>query len=137
MRRAVDYCRARNGPALVHAHVIRPYSHSLSDDEKLYRSAAELEADAQRDPIPRFGLLLVREGILDEKELEALEAAADQESHRGHRPGAGRRAAAERVRPALDLFAGRGSHLARIRVRAGVFRRRQDHGRDGSGHAGR
>jgi len=79
MRRAVDYCRARNGPALVHAHVIRPYSHSLSDDEKLYRSAEELQADARRDPIPRFGLLLVREGIVDEKELEAIEASADQE----------------------------------------------------------
>jgi 2-oxoisovalerate dehydrogenase E1 component len=79
MRRAADYCRARNGPALVHAHVIRPYSHSLSDDEKLYRPPAELEADARRDPIPRFGLLLVREGILDEKELEEIEAAADQE----------------------------------------------------------
>jgi 2-oxoisovalerate dehydrogenase E1 component len=79
MRRAVDTCRARRGPSLVHAHVIRPYSHSLSDDEKLYRPAAELEADAQRDPIPRFGLLLVREGIVDEKELEALEASADQE----------------------------------------------------------
>jgi 2-oxoisovalerate dehydrogenase E1 component len=79
MRRAADYCRARKGPALVHAHVIRPYSHSLSDDEKLYRPPAEREADARRDPIPRFGLLLVREGVLDEKELEEIEAAADQE----------------------------------------------------------
>jgi 2-oxoisovalerate dehydrogenase E1 component len=79
MRRAAEYCRARKGPALVHAHVIRPYSHSLSDDEKLYRPPAEREADAQRDPIPRFGLLLVREGILDEKELETLEADVDQE----------------------------------------------------------
>ncbi|HEY4580592.1 MAG TPA: dehydrogenase E1 component subunit alpha/beta [Candidatus Acidoferrales bacterium] len=79
IRRATEYCRARKGPALVHAHVIRPYSHSLSDDEKLYRSAAELEADAQRDPLPRFALLLVREGILDEKEMETLEASVEQE----------------------------------------------------------
>jgi 2-oxoisovalerate dehydrogenase E1 component len=79
MRRAVDYCRARKGPALVHAHVTRPYSHSISDDEKVYRPPAELEAQAQRDPIPRFGLLLVREGIVDEKELEELEASADRE----------------------------------------------------------
>src|SRR5688572_19263207 len=32
LTRAVDYCRQRKGPALVHAHVIRPYSHSLSDE---------------------------------------------------------------------------------------------------------
>ena len=79
VRRATEYCRARKGPALVHAHVIRPYSHSLSDDEKLYKSAEEREAEAQRDPIPRFGLFLVREGILDEKEIEALEAEVEQE----------------------------------------------------------
>ncbi len=76
---AVEYCRARKGPALVHAHVIRPYSHSLSDDEKLYKPTEEREAEARRDPIPKFGLFLVRENILDEKELEALEADVDRE----------------------------------------------------------
>ena len=46
--------RARKGPALVHARVVRPYSHSLSDDEKLYKTPAEREAEARRDPIVRF-----------------------------------------------------------------------------------
>jgi 2-oxoisovalerate dehydrogenase E1 component len=78
-KRAVDYCRARLGPALIHAHVTRPYSHSLSDDEMLYKTAEERENEAHRDPLPRFGLLLVREGILDEKELEALESEVDCE----------------------------------------------------------
>ncbi len=78
-RKAVEYCRARKGPALIHAHVIRPYSHSLSDDEKLYKPAEEREAEARRDPIPKFGLFLVRENILDEKELEAFEADVDRE----------------------------------------------------------
>jgi len=78
-RRVVEYCRARKGPALVHAHVTRPYSHSLSDDEKLYKPTEEREAEARRDPIPKFGLFLVRENILDEKELEALEADVDRE----------------------------------------------------------
>jgi 2-oxoisovalerate dehydrogenase E1 component len=79
LRRATDYCRTRKGPALVHAHVTRPYSHSLSDDEKLYKTPEEREDEAHRDPIPKFGLFLVREGILDENELERLEAEVDRE----------------------------------------------------------
>jgi 2-oxoisovalerate dehydrogenase E1 component len=79
LRRAAEHCRARKGPALVHAQVTRPYSHSLSDDEKLYKTAQVREEEAHRDPIPKFGLFLVREGIVNEKELEALEAAVDLE----------------------------------------------------------
>jgi len=79
LRRAAEYCRTRKGPALVHAQVTRPYSHSLSDDEKLYKPNALREEEAQRDPIPKFGLFLVREGILDEKELERIEAEVDEE----------------------------------------------------------
>jgi len=73
MQRAVAYCRARKGPALVHGHVIRPYSHSLSDDERLYRVAEELEADALRDPISRMQVYLLQNGILTEDELHTLE----------------------------------------------------------------
>jgi 2-oxoisovalerate dehydrogenase E1 component len=79
MQRAAEYCRARKGPALVHARVTRPYSHSLSDDDKLYKTPAVREEEAQRDPIPKFGLFLVREGIVGEKELEAIEAEVDRE----------------------------------------------------------
>jgi 2-oxoisovalerate dehydrogenase E1 component len=76
---AVEYCRERRGPALVHAHVIRPYSHSLSDDERLYKTPEEREAEAHRDPISKFSLFLVREGILDQKGIENLESQVDQE----------------------------------------------------------
>jgi len=79
LRRAVEHCRARRGPALVHARVTRPYSHSLSDDEKLYKTDEDREAEARRDPIPKFGLFLVREGILEESEIEAIEADVDRE----------------------------------------------------------
>jgi 2-oxoisovalerate dehydrogenase E1 component len=79
LRRAAEHCRARKGPALIHAHVIRPYSHSLSDDEKLYKCETERSAEAQRDPLPKFALFLVREGILEESEIEALESEVDRE----------------------------------------------------------
>ncbi|HEX4022473.1 MAG TPA: dehydrogenase E1 component subunit alpha/beta [Acidobacteriaceae bacterium] len=78
-RDAVAHCRAGKGPALVHGHVIRPYSHSLSDDERLYRSEEEREADALRDPLPRLQMSLLREGILDEKGLTRLENEVDEE----------------------------------------------------------
>jgi 2-oxoisovalerate dehydrogenase E1 component len=78
-QRAVEYCRARKGPALLHAHVTRPYSHSLSDDERLYKTDEERATEAHRDPIPKFGLFLVREGIVDEKELESIEAEVEKE----------------------------------------------------------
>jgi 2-oxoisovalerate dehydrogenase E1 component len=78
MRRAVDYCRERKGPALVHAKVIRPYSHSLSDDEKLYRPDEERATDAERDPVKRFGALLIDEGVLDQDELQQIKNEVDR-----------------------------------------------------------
>jgi 2-oxoisovalerate dehydrogenase E1 component len=78
-KEAFEYCRHRRGPALIHAHVIRPYSHSLSDDEKLYKTPEEREGEAHRDPLSKFALFLVREGLLDQKEIEALEGEVDRE----------------------------------------------------------
>ncbi len=76
---AVAWCRARKGPALVHAHVIRPYSHSLSDDEKLYKTPAERAEEARRDPIPKFAELLKRQGILTATDLDAIAKDVDRE----------------------------------------------------------
>jgi len=72
MDAAVKYARERKGPALVHAKVIRPYSHSLSDDEKLYKTADERAAEAKRDPITRLATLIVSDGIATEAELKDL-----------------------------------------------------------------
>src|SRR5437660_2224141 len=79
MKRAVDYCRAGKGPGFVHAHVIRPYSHSLSDDERLYRPDVERQRDAARDPINRMQMFLIREGILDENSINKLEKQVEDE----------------------------------------------------------
>ena len=106
MREADAYVRARRGPAFVHARCIRPYSHSLSDDEKLYKLAAEREADARRDPIARFAEFLLTSGV----------ATADRARRHGRRgpqgesttrplQGAGRGQAAEVHRDALGLLA--------------------------------
>ena len=82
MQKAVAWCRAGNGPAFVHGHVVRPYSHSLSDDERQYRSAAELEADSMRDPLPRMQMRLLREGLLDAEGITRLEQQVDDEVRR-------------------------------------------------------
>jgi 2-oxoisovalerate dehydrogenase E1 component len=72
MKRAAAYCREGRGPALVHARVVRPYSHSLSDDERLYKTTAERQAEAERDPVLLFPKFLVDEGVLDRHRLQLL-----------------------------------------------------------------
>ena len=72
MTAAVAYTRARKGPALVHAKVVRPYSHSLSDDEKLYKTTDERAAEARRDPIVRLAAFIKAEGIAGDAELQAI-----------------------------------------------------------------
>ncbi|MBK9163345.1 MAG: dehydrogenase [Acidobacteria bacterium] len=78
-KRAVEYCRERKGPAFVHGKVIRPYSHSLSDDEKLYRPDEERQADAEIDPITTFAEFLMTEGVITSEKLEALRKEVDEE----------------------------------------------------------
>ncbi len=129
LQRAAGYCRERKGPALVHAHVTRPYSHSLSDDDKLYKCPSEREAEAQRDPLPKFGLFLIREGLLSEKEIEQSEAEVDREIIE----------ATDRALPAalpskdsdylLGLFARCRSGIGCVCDGAAVLRRAEDHGR--------
>jgi len=82
MVEAVAYCRAGRGPALVHGHVVRPYSHSLSDDERQYRSEEEVTAENARDPLAKMQLWLLREGILDEEGINRLEQKVDEEVQR-------------------------------------------------------
>jgi 2-oxoisovalerate dehydrogenase E1 component len=79
MQKAVAYARERQGPALVHAKVIRPYSHSLSDDEVKYRPSAERDADALRDPLTVFPKWLVEEGYATEAQLAAIAEEVDAE----------------------------------------------------------
>jgi len=79
MAEAVAYARARSGPALVHAQVTRPYSHSLSDDERLYKTPEERKAEAARDPLRRLRQRLTDEGFATEDELQDLQSEIDRE----------------------------------------------------------
>jgi 2-oxoisovalerate dehydrogenase E1 component len=79
MRTASDWVRSGKGPALVRASVIRPYSHSLSDDERLYKTEAERAAEAERDPLLRYPEWLIAEGILDARAVKTLVHEIDVE----------------------------------------------------------
>ena len=77
---AAEHCRAGRGPALVHGHCVRLYSHSLSDDDKMYRCAAEREADVLCDPIARMRARLIADGALTATEMEELEQRLEREA---------------------------------------------------------
>ncbi len=77
--RASEYVRQRKGPALVHAHVTRPYSHSLSDDEVLYKPPKEREEEARHDCLTLFPKRLIADGVATEAEIEAIKGQVDEE----------------------------------------------------------
>ena len=79
LTRAVEHVRRRQGPALVHAHVIRPYSHSLSDDEVLYKPPQEREQEARHDPLTTFPTRLIAEGVATEAELDAIRRQVEED----------------------------------------------------------
>jgi 2-oxoisovalerate dehydrogenase E1 component len=79
MKRAIEHARKRKGPALVHAKVIRPYSHSLSDDEVFYRPPEERDADAGRDPVETFPRWLVDQGHATRADIERIQKEVDEE----------------------------------------------------------
>ena len=76
---AVEWVRRERKPAFVHAKVIRPYSHSLSDDERLYKTPEERAGEATRDPITRLRQFLLDEGLASEADFEAIAADVDRE----------------------------------------------------------
>ena len=81
IEQAIRYCRAGEGPALVHAHTIRPYAHSLSDDESLYKPEAERKQEAGRDPIRRLAELIEDQGVADEHTIFTIHQEVDDEIH--------------------------------------------------------
>jgi 2-oxoisovalerate dehydrogenase E1 component len=78
-RQAVEYIRQRRGPAFVHAHCVRPYSHSLSDDERLYKPEEIRRQEAKRDPVTRLAKYLLSERLITDKELKELQTSVERE----------------------------------------------------------
>ncbi len=79
LREAVAWVRQERKPAFVHAKVTRPYSHSLSDDERLYKTPQERADEAQRDCVLKMKQFLLAEGLITEGELEAMAVDVDRE----------------------------------------------------------
>jgi 2-oxoisovalerate dehydrogenase E1 component len=79
LEHAIRYCRSGAGPAMVHAHVIRPYGHSHSDDETLYKSPEERAAEAEKDPVLLMARGLVEREIATEEHLEKIRAQVERE----------------------------------------------------------
>jgi 2-oxoisovalerate dehydrogenase E1 component len=79
LKKAVAHIRAGKGPAFVHGHVVRPYSHSFSDKETHYRPESERQEEVKRDPVTKLQMFLIREGILDEERINKLEAEVEAE----------------------------------------------------------
>ena len=68
---AIPLVRAGVGPALIHARVTRPYSHSAADTQSKYRSAEELAEEAARDPLLTMADALMNVGLLTQTEVDA------------------------------------------------------------------
>ncbi|HUU45375.1 MAG TPA: thiamine pyrophosphate-dependent dehydrogenase E1 component subunit alpha, partial [Acidobacteriota bacterium] len=78
-RRIEPRLRQERRPVLVHAHVIRPYSHSESDDERLYKTPEMRDDEANRDPLKTFPEYLIAQKIVTEDELQAMRDEIDAE----------------------------------------------------------
>jgi 2-oxoisovalerate dehydrogenase E1 component len=79
MVEAAQHMRGGQGPVLLHAMVIRPYGHSMSDDELSYKPPREREEEAKRDPITTYPQYLIREGIATEDEIRQVQKDVDAE----------------------------------------------------------
>ena len=69
---AVAKARRGDGPSVIEAETVRLLPHSSSDDHRKYREKEDLEADQQKDPIPRFEKFLVEQSILSPADFQKI-----------------------------------------------------------------
>jgi 2-oxoisovalerate dehydrogenase E1 component len=68
---AATWVREQRRPAVLHLRVVRLMGHAGADAEVGYRSAAEIAADVERDPVVATARLLIEGGLLGVDELLA------------------------------------------------------------------
>ncbi len=78
----VRHVREGNGPAMLRLTVPRLSSHSGPDNQRGYRSEAEISRDWERDPIPKMKSYLVPE-VLSEAEWTELEHEVERDVQAG------------------------------------------------------
>jgi 2-oxoisovalerate dehydrogenase E1 component len=82
---AVTKARSGGGPTVIWAAVDRLLSHTSSDDHRRYRSAAEIAAMTERDPIPLLRDRLIAAGALNEEDWGRRLLAIQDEVDRDYR----------------------------------------------------
>ena len=72
----VKRARAGEGPCLIENKTYRYRGHHVGDGdpEKTYRTQEETDTWLARDPIPRFARRMMKAGMVDETELETIDA---------------------------------------------------------------
>ncbi|MEW5701379.1 MAG: dehydrogenase E1 component subunit alpha/beta [Candidatus Zixiibacteriota bacterium] len=75
--------RVERKPALIHAHVIRPYSHSESDDDRMYKTPEMREAESEHDTLKSFPRYLIEHGVATEAQLATIRQQVDAEIEAG------------------------------------------------------
>lgn len=76
VKTAADRAREGGGPTFIEARTYRYYAHTSDDDDKQYRSAAEVEEWRRKDPIGILRQYLIESRLLD----DAAEQAIDEEA---------------------------------------------------------
>ena len=76
-RRAIDRARSGGGPSFVEAVTYRWRGHSKSDKNR-YRTKEEIARWKEKDPIAAFAFRVLDAGVLDQEQLDALQADARQ-----------------------------------------------------------
>lgn len=79
VKEARERALAGQGPTLIEAVMYRISPHSTSDDDMLYRTKEEVEANKEKDGIPKFKAYLIECGLWSEEQEQDMNERIKQE----------------------------------------------------------